>query len=150
MADIHWNGRDYPLVPIDQVTIDEAILIERYSGVTMDRIPEMDNVTLGVVKALIHISVARVEVDESEVSIGKAVGRTPYLDLQKILLAVSEEVDDESVPPPNATSSDASSTGSGGSSEPTGEPAPDSSPENGTGSRGSATGAISGPATWGR
>lgn len=144
MPRINVNGREYDLVTYDDFTLDEAIIVERYTDKTLDQaLPRPGEApSVGLVKALIHISVARAEPDENDRSIGQAVGRIKYIDLQNVILDTSEV---EDVPPPVAPVSSSSSADSGADSSPTGAPHPASTGEPGTGSPGSDTGATSVP-----
>jgi len=147
MADrphINYGGREYDLVMLDQFTINEAIVLWNYAQLSLADIPDLEGFHPGVIAAIIHVSIARVEVDQSEKSIRKAVGAIPIADLEAMFVAVSEEVDE--LPPSNG------SAGSNGSSEPTGTSGasggPDTAPTltnvpaTGSGTRLSATGAT--------
>ena len=143
MPVITFNGKPYELVTLDDVTIDEAIVVWDYAHVSLDQIPDLEGMHPGVVKALIHIAVARGEPGETPKTIREMVGRLKMTELQDVFQEISEEVDE--LPPPNEPDAGSPSTGSGVISEPTGEPAPAPSEGNGSGSPGSATGAISAP-----
>lgn len=140
---ITFNGKPYELVTLDDYTIDEAIIVWDYAHVSLDQIPDIEGMHPGVVKALIHIAVARGEPSETAKTIRDAVGKLKMTDLQEVFQDISEET--EELPPPNEPEPSLPNTGSGETSEPTGAPAPEPVPANGSGSPGSATGAISGP-----
>jgi hypothetical protein len=141
MPQITFNGKPYELVTLDDVTIDEAIVVWEYAHVSLDQIPDLEGMHPGVVKALIHIAVARGEPGESARSIRDEVGRLRMAELQDVFQDISEEVED--LPPPSAAEPTSTSEGSGGTSEPTTGPHPAPSAGNGSGSPGSATGATS-------
>jgi hypothetical protein len=143
MPVITFNGKPYELVTLDDVTIDEAIIVWDYAHVSLDQIPDLEGMHPGVVKALIHIAVARGEAGETAKTIREMVGRLKMTELQDVFQDISEEVDE--LPPPNEPDVTSPSTGSGEDSSSTGEPAPAPSEGNGSGGPGSATGAISAP-----
>jgi hypothetical protein len=143
MPVITFNGKPYELVTLDDVTIDEAIVVWEYAHVSLDQIPDLEGMHPGVVKALIHIAVARGEPGETQKTIRDAVGKLKMTDLQDVFQDISEEVDE--LPPPSAPDASSPSTGSGEDSSTTGGPAQEPAPANGSGSRGSATGATSDP-----
>jgi hypothetical protein len=145
MPVITFNGKPYELVTLDDVTIDEAIIVWDYAHVSLDQIPDLEGMHPGVVKALIHIAVARGEPNETAKTIREMVGRLKMTELQDVFQDISEEVDE--LPPPNEPDVTSPSTGSGETSETTGEPLPAPNPGNGSGSPGSATGLISDPRT---
>jgi hypothetical protein len=140
MPQITVNGKHYELVPLDDLTLDEAQLLWDYAKLTLDQIPDLEGFHPGVTKALIHIAVARAEPGENTKTIRDTLGKLKIRDLETVFADISEEV--EEVPPPSEPDSSAPKGSSGGSSSPTGESAPADSPENGTGSLGSATGAA--------
>lgn len=145
MAQITVNGRIYELVTLDDLTLDEAIVVWEYSKLSLDQIPDIEGFHPGVVAALIHIAVARGEPGETAKTIRQTVGKIKVAELQAIFMDMSEEV--EELPPPTAPDATSPSSGSGVTSSTTGEPAPEPSQENGSGSLGSDTGAISDPVT---
>lgn len=140
------NGRSYALVRLDELTLDEAIIVWEYSRLSLDQIADLDGFHPGITAALIHIAVARGEPDEPFKTIRKTVGALPMAELESVFEGISEEVDD-TVPPPIAPNADEPSKGFGADSSVTGGPAPGLNGQNSSGGRGSATGAISDPAT---
>jgi hypothetical protein len=143
MAEITVNGRTYELVPLNELTLDEAIVVWEYSKLSLDQIADLEGFHPGVVAALIHIAVARAETGETSKTIRKTVGRIKVADLEAIFTDISEEV--EELPPPNEPDASSPTSGSGETSPATGAPAPAHIPANGSGSPGSATGATSPP-----
>ena len=143
MAEITVNGRTYELVPLNELTLDEAIVVWEYSKLSLDQIADLEGFHPGVVAALIHIAVARAETGETSKTIRKTVGRIKVADLEAIFTDISEEV--EELPPPEEPDASSPTSGSGETSPPTGAPAPAHIPANGSGSRGSGTGATSPP-----
>lgn len=141
MPVITFNGKPYELVTLDDVTIDEAIIVWEYAKVSLDQIPDLEGMHPGVVKALIHIAVARGEPGESAKTIREMVGRLRMTELQDVFADISEEV--EELPPPSGPDVSSPSEGSGETSPATSGPPPAPSEPNGSGSPGSATGSIS-------
>jgi hypothetical protein len=141
MPQIHVNGRDYQLVAVNDLTLDEAIVLHDWSKLTLDRVADVDGFHPGLIAGLIHISVARGEPGEPSATIRKTVGRIPVADLEKVFMDVSEEVADDA-DPPIVNAETLPPDGSGDGSSATGENHPDSSPANGSGSHGSDTGAT--------
>jgi hypothetical protein len=139
---IHVNGRDYDLVSVNDLTLDEAIVLYDWSKLTLDQIPDLEGFHPGLIAGLIHISVARGEPGEPGAQIKRAVGKIPVAELERVFGDISEEVEETGNPPTaNEPSSPPSATG--GTSAPTGEPAPAPNQVNGSGSPGSDTGATS-------
>ena len=136
MADIQVNGRTYPLVTLDELTLAEAMTVWDYTKMGLDQIADVEGFNPGVIAALIHVSVARGEPTESDRQIRQVVGAIPVAKLNDVFLEVSVEVPDQ-IPLPDATSN-----GSGDASQPSSvqPPAPSIPPV--SGSRGSATGAT--------
>jgi len=141
MAQITVNARTYELVPLDDLTLDEAMVVWDYTNMSLDQIPDIEGFHPGLTKALLHIAVARGEPGESAQTIGRTVGQIKVTELNSVFMAVSEEVAD----PPPAPPPPAPAGGSGAASSSTGEPAPEPNGPNGSGSLGSATGPISDP-----
>jgi hypothetical protein len=140
MAEITVNGRTYELVPLNEVTLDEAIVVWEYSKLSLDQIADLDGFHPGVVAALIHIAVARAETGETARTIRKTVGQIKVAELESIFTDISQEV--EELPPPSEPDASSPNAGSGGTSPPTSAPAPELSLPNGSGSPGSDTGAT--------
>lgn len=143
MAQITVNGRQYELVTLDDLTLDEAIVVWEYAKMSLDQIPDLEGFHPGVIAALIHVSVARAEPGELAKTIRQTVGRIKVAELQSVFVEISEEV--EELPPPTAPEPSSPSAATGAGSSPTGEPPPAANPGNGSGSPGSATGATSDP-----
>jgi hypothetical protein len=141
VAEIHVNGRDYQLVSIDQLTLDEAMLVWDYTKLSLDQLGDLEGFHPGLIAALIHISVARGQPGEPARQIRQVVGKLPVAELENVFMDISEEVPDTDPPP--ASTNGASGAGSSTSTE----PAPADTPRASTGSPGSATGATSAPGT---
>ena len=144
---IHVNGREYQLVSVDDLTLDEAVVFQESSKLSLDQIPELEGFHAGLIRGLILVSVIRGEPDEPEASIKRAVGKLRVSELDKVFTEISVEVDDENPTTANGPSSPPAATG--GTSAPTGEPSPAASPGNGSGNPGSDTGVRSDLVTWG-
>jgi hypothetical protein len=100
------------------LTLDEAMLITEYSGLTLDQI-EDNNAHPGVIKAMVHIAVARARPDMPKAEISRVVGELKLTDLA----AAAEEVDarpPEEAPVSVTGNGDADAHG-GGPSSPDGE-----------------------------
>lgn len=135
------NARTYDLVPLDEVTLDEAIVVWEYAKLSLDQIPDLEGFHPGVIAALIHIAIARVE-NEPAKTIRQVVGKIKVSELEKIFEDISEEV--EQLPPPEEHGYNSSgSSGSGETSSTIGEPGLEHIARNGSGNPGSAIGAIS-------
>lgn len=134
---IKFNGREYPIVPLDEFTIDEAILLYDYSKMGPDEVMEMEGFHPGVVGALINVAVARVQPETPQKEIRAAIGVTKLSDLEEIFAGISEEAVDETVPPPNGPSEptelDETERSSGADSSRTGGTYPDAIGANGSG-----------------
>ncbi len=139
MARITVNGREYELVPLDDLTLDEAMVVWDYTSMSLDQVPDIEGFHPGLIKALLHISVARGEPGESSRSIKEAVGGIKVAELNSVFMEISEEIPD----PPTAPAPPPPPGGSGADSSSTGEPAPAANGPNGTGDPGSGTGATS-------
>jgi len=130
MAEIQVNGRTYPLVTIDELTLAEAMVVWDYTRMGLDEIADIEGFYPGVIAALIHVSVARGEPDENDRQIRQVVGAIPVAKLNEVFMDVSVEVPDE-VPLPDNTSN-----GSGDGSPTSSVPALAPSTRPVTGSRG--------------
>src|SRR3954463_12599164 len=109
MADIHVNGRHYPLVSIDELTLDEAMVVYDYTKMSLDQIPDLEGFHPGLIAALIHIAVARGEPRETGRQIRQTVGAIPVSSLEEVFMDI--EVGDGDPPAAAGTSN-----GSGGGS----------------------------------
>lgn len=136
MADIHVNGRTYPLVSLDELTLDEAMVVYDYTKLSLDQIPDLEGFHPGLVAALIHVAVARGEPRETGRQIRQTVGQIPVASLEQVFMDISEEVPDD-VDPPSAARP---SNGSGGGSSTSSAPGPDDITQVSTGNPGSVTG----------
>jgi hypothetical protein len=143
VADIHVNGRTYPLVSLDGLTLDEAMVVYDYTKMSLDQIPDLDGFHPGLIAALIHVSVQRGEPRETARQIRAAVGAIPVASLEQVFMDISEEVPDDVDPPPAARPSN----GSGGGSSTSSGPDPDDITQASTGNPGSVTGVTWLPAT---
>jgi hypothetical protein len=140
MAQITVNAKTYELVPLNDLTLDEAMVMWEYTKISLDQIPDLEGFNPGVTAALIHIAVARAETGETTKTIRQVVGQIKMSELEQVFAQISEDV--EELPPPNAPEPSSPSSGSGETSSPTGEPAQAPTPANGSGSRGLDTGAT--------
>ena len=146
MADIHVNGRTYPLVSLDELTLNEAMVVYDYTKMSLDEIPDLEGFHPGLIAALIHVAVQRGEPRETARQIRDTVGAIPVASLEQVFMDISEEVPDD-VDPPRLPEQ---SNGSGGGSSTSSEPDPDDATPLFTGSPGSVTGVTWPHATSGR
>jgi len=67
------DGKSYELPPVDELTMDESILVERYAGTGIEEIGE--NLPMGAVKALVIIAVMRERPEVREREISERIGK---------------------------------------------------------------------------
>lgn len=139
MADIHVNGRAYPLISLDELTLNEAMVVYEYTKLSLDQIPDLEGFHPGVIAALIHVAVARGEPRETGRQIRQTVGQIPVASLEQVFGEISEErgVDDD----PNPTAAQ-TSNGSGAASSTSSASEPEANDQVSTGIPGSDTGVI--------
>ena len=142
MADIHVNGRTYPLVSLDELTLAEAMVVYDYTKLSLDQIPDLDGFHPGVIAALIHVAVQRGEPRETGRQIRQVVGQIQVSQLEQVFEDISVEVPDED-PLPAA----GPSNGSGGGSPTSTDTDPEPITQVFTGSHGWDTGATWPPTT---
>lgn len=143
MAQITVNARTYELVTLDDLTLDEAMVVWDYTKLSIDQVPDIEGFHPGLIKALLHISVARGEPGESARAIRDAVGAIKVAELNSVFIEISEETSE--LPPPSGPPATAPPNGSGVASSNTGGQVPEPAGPNGTGGPGSDTGATSAP-----
>ena len=139
MADIHVNGRTYPLVSINEFTLDEARVYTGYTKLGLDQAGDLEGFNPDVIAALIHVSVARGEPDATAAEIRRTVGQIPVASIHQVFQDISEEVPDDGADPLSAARN---SNGSGGGSSTSSESGPDDVTQVFTGGRGLDTGAT--------
>ena len=144
MADIHVNGRTYPLVSLDELTLNEAMVVYDYTKLSLDQIPDLEGFHPGLIAALIHVAVQRGEPRETARQIRETVGNIPVSSLEQVFMDISEEVPDD-VDPPQAVRQ---SNGSGGGSSTSSVSGPDDVTQVSIGSPGLDTGATWPQKTW--
>lgn len=101
------EGREYPIPTQETLTMDEAVLIHDYSGITLDQIPQQPG-NPKVLKALVHIAYQRGHPDADQDVIRDMIGMVTLVDL----LGAVEEEDDAVPPAPTTSESSASSSDS--------------------------------------
>jgi hypothetical protein len=118
MAKLKFGGEEYDYVEFGTLTLDEALVLHEYSGLTLDQVQDA-GFHPGLIGALIHISVARGNPDIRKQDLRKKVGA----DLEQVFedVAVDEEEDDARPP--------ASPIPSGEPTEPAEPPKTDEPPE---------------------
>lgn len=99
---LKFNGRDYPLVQVGDFTMDEALILWEYAKIGPDKVAEVDGFHPGVVMAVIHVAVARVD-SSTSAQIRRAIGKMPMTQIEEVFADISVEVkEDDSVPPTSA------------------------------------------------
>lgn len=120
------NGKAYPIPALEELTIDEAIVLERYSGLTFPEL-ETASVSLGMMKGLAVVAVMRHEPSFSEREIERAVGAIKLTGLRETFELEregGEKVDPQNAEgEQNAASGSPAPSGETSSSAPTGEAA---------------------------
>lgn len=102
------DGREYGMPAEETLTLDEAIVIHDYSKLTLDQI-EGNGGHPGLIKALIHIAVARARKDLTAKDISGIVGSltlTQLVEAQQGSDARPPDSPEESKPSGDANSSD--------------------------------------------
>lgn len=132
------NDKDVELPAIDSLNLDEAIVIYRYTGTTLDKLFD-ENGDVGfnpsLFKALIHIGAQRAHPDMTADELGEAVGQVALTELFSAMPAAEEGDSDgpPAEPPAEEQKSDDSESTSGGDSETSSEtPEPDDHENSGT------------------
>ena len=110
MAVLKVNGKDVDIPTIDSLDIDEAILFEEQSGVTLEQVELGESVPMKGLKALIHIGVQRALPDASFEEVTKAAGKVK---LAAVAESWNQEAAKEQEVPPTQTGSSRNSSGSG-------------------------------------
>jgi len=135
------NGKEYEIPTLDTFTLNEAIVLHQYSGLTLDELEDVDGLHPGVIASLLHVAIQR-----GEPSLKPSVVRqmVESVNLVALLESLPEAATDS--PPeqtlPSSESSDGSESSSGdGSSTASDDPASTTPPP--TGTPGSATPQIS-------
>jgi hypothetical protein len=118
MPDFRVNGKDLDLPDYGTFSIDEAIVLYEYSGMTLDQAEEIEGLHPGIIGGLVHIAIARMEPERKAKEIEKAVRAMNLLDL---LTSIPDKEDEdgekEDLAPGSETSSSSSDVSSGASSE---------------------------------
>ena len=123
MAKLKFGGEEYEYVELTTLTLDEALVLHQYSGLTLDEVPDA-GFHPGVIMALIHISVARGNPRIKYKDLREAVGQTTYQELNDIFEDVATETEEKE----EADRPPASAAPSGDGNEPDEQPKNDSSP----------------------
>ena len=133
------DGAEYEMPTLDSLTMDETILLERHSGMTLEAFNPGDGLPMGAVKGLIVIGIMRANPDATERQISSQVGAIKMAELDS--LAVPEEA--APLADSNETEPEAS-TETGGTDGPNGSASiPEVLPLRGSGHPVSPTGATS-------
>jgi hypothetical protein len=117
MADFKVNGKEIDLPDMGTFSIDEAIVLYEYSGMTLDQAEEIEGLHPGIIGGLVHIAIARAEPERKAKEIEKAVRAMNLLDLLTSI-PDEEEGEKEDLAPGSETSSSSSAKSSGPDSVP--------------------------------
>jgi hypothetical protein len=112
MADFKVNGKEIDLPDMGTFSIDEAIVLYEYSGMTLDQAEEIEGLHPGIIGGLVHIAIARAEPERKAKEIEKAVRAMNLLDLLTSI-PDEEEGEKEDLAPGSETSSSSSDKSSG-------------------------------------
>lgn len=138
------DGTEYEMPSLDSLTMDETIMLERHSGMTLESFQPGDDLPMGAVKGLIVIGIMRANPAAKERDISAQVGAIKMAELDE--LAVPEEgadpLADSSETEPEPSSEISGTDGPNGSA-----PTPEVLPLHSSGRQPSATGATSDPQT---
>ena len=145
MPRLKIDGNEYEFPTLDSINLDEAVILERYAGVTLDKLEPGDGLPAGALKGLIIIAVARVRTDATEREIAERIGQLKLTELNNVVQ--DDEPDEPDPPSPASADNDASTARSGGAGLDGGAPPPAPSHRNGTGTPVSDTGPVSVPET---
>jgi hypothetical protein len=121
VAKLKFGGAEYDYVEFGTLTLDEALILHEYSGLTLDEVQDA-GFHPGLIMALIHISVARGSSIRKQ-DLRKQVGGLLMADLEQVFEDVASDVDEDDARPP------ASPTPSGEPPEPVERPGTDVSTE---------------------
>jgi hypothetical protein len=99
VATIKFGGEDYEYVDLSTITLDEAMLLHEYSGLTVDKLEDA-GFHPGLVAALIHITVARGNPQIRKQDLRAKIGKLPMSELEQVFedVAVDDEADDARPP----------------------------------------------------
>lgn len=107
MARIKINGSEYEFPTLDSVTLDEAVLLERYAGISLASLEPGSELPLGAVKGLIVVAIKRAQPQTSEREISEVIGQLKLSELSGFF-----EAEDDAGPPDRALGASSGSTGS--------------------------------------
>lgn len=132
MALFRANGEDLDLPDVTTLTLDEAIVLFNYSGLTLDQLEDLEGMHPGVLGGLVHVAVARANPDMRAKDVEKAVRKLNLAELIASFADDAEEVAERDLPlssgePQKQSESnfDGSETGSGAPSKLSSVPSPD-------------------------
>jgi hypothetical protein len=128
------DGVSYPFVSSDEMTMDEAIILHDYSGLTLDQLEDLEGFNPKVVGAFVHIAIARKRPDLKTPEIRKMIGAIKVTDLADAFEEAEEKADAR--PPELSKSEGEKPPSSGASGANGGDPSPAPVPPEPTGSSG--------------
>lgn len=114
---INVEGVEYGFPEVDSLTMDEAIMLERYSGVGVEELIPGESVPMGAIKALVVIAIMRANPKESEREVAARIGAIKLGELNAL-------VEGEEPVPPSPTESEGFTEISGAASNGASETSP--------------------------
>jgi hypothetical protein len=142
MPRIRIDTVEYEIPMLDELTLDEGIIVEKYAGMGISELELREDIPLGAVKAVVVVAILRARPDVSEREAAALVGKLEILTLKDLWVRDSDE-DDES-PPLDPTSAPAGSLGAS-SSENASDESPDHSGASTNGASESSPESAAGP-----
>ena len=125
------EGESYPLTSADEITMDEAIVLHDYSGITLDQLEDLEGFNPKVIAAFMHIAIARKRPDLKATELRKMVGAVKVNDLAEAFEEAEKRVDAR--PPVLNEGESGKPASSGGNGRKDGESSPDFSPHDSSG-----------------
>ena len=137
---IRFMGKTYPLVSVTDFTVDENLVLWHWAQIGPDQIPELAGVHVGVLAAIIEVSVAREDPRIQTRQLRQEIGKLKQTDLEEVLadlLGDDDTVETPTSAPTVSAPNDENTTSSGEDSSPTGASLRAVTEANGSGSGGS-------------
>jgi hypothetical protein len=104
MAKVKINNEEYEFVGVDTITLDDAIILYEYSGLTLDQIYEFEgHVHPGLIAAILHVSIARAKPELKKREVREFVGRLELSAFEEMFKDFDETVEEDARPPESPT-----------------------------------------------